>query len=137
MSDDKQNLLNSNKGLTTGGIGAVLTTLVPLIAPDPNDQLRPFLYASAPLISAFITYLMVWVINRHGLESPAEASFRNSLQRDLKGIEKQLKSPHLTDDFRNELIRDKENTIRKLVNIGKTISVSPVDSSPEDDETAS
>ncbi len=36
MSDDKKNMLSTNSGLTTGGLGAVLTTLVPLVAPEQN-----------------------------------------------------------------------------------------------------
>ncbi|MER1978330.1 hypothetical protein [Pseudocitrobacter faecalis] len=121
MSDDKKSIISNNSGLTTGGLGAVLTTLVPLIAPDINSEWRPFLYALAPLVSATLTYLMVYIINRHGLESPAEAALRNRLERDLKGIDEQLKSPHLSDGFRAELIADRESTVRKLVNIGKTV----------------
>lgn len=126
MSEEKKNILSENKGLTTGGLGAVLTTLVPLFAPEPTSEWRPLLYALAPLVSAFLTYVMVWVINRHGLESPAEAALRNRLNRDLKSIEKQLDSPHLTEKFRKELIRDHESTVRELVNIGKRTSVSSV-----------
>ncbi|QSW37057.1 hypothetical protein KQ929_12145 [Leclercia pneumoniae] len=133
MSDDKKNLLSESKGLTTGGIGAVLTTIVPLIAPDPTSGWRPLLYALAPLVSAFLTYIMIWVINRHGLESPAEASLRNRLNRDLNLIDEQLKSSHLTDEFRNELIKDREKTIRSLVNIGKTLSVTAATTSSEEE----
>lgn len=95
MNDDKKSILTNSSGITTGGLGAVLTTLVPLAAPETDSVWRPFLYALAPLISAFVTYFMVWVINRHGLESPAEASLRNRLERDLKGIDKQLESQHI------------------------------------------
>ncbi|HGU6745221.1 TPA: hypothetical protein ACNAFN_002560, partial [Klebsiella quasipneumoniae] len=105
---------------------AVLTTLVPLAAPETDSVWRPFLYALAPLISAFVTYFMVWVINRHGLESPAEASLRNRLERDLKGIDKQLESQHITEKFRQELILDREVTVRKIVNIGKNVEVTAV-----------
>lgn len=125
MSDDKKNILSENKGLTTGGLGAVLTTLVPLFAPEPTSEWRPLLYALAPLASAFLTYIMVWVINRHGLESPAEAALRNSLNRDLSSIDKQLESPHLSEEFRKELMSDREKTVRELVNIGKKLSVKP------------
>lgn len=123
MSDDKKNILNENKGLTTGGIGAVLSTVVPIIAKDPNSEWRPLLYALAPLVSALITYIMIWVINRHGLESPAEAALRNRLKRDLKNIDEQLKSPHLSEAFKQELISDREKTVRDMVNIGKTLHV--------------
>lgn len=123
MSDDKKNILSENKGLTTGGIGAVLTTIVPIIAKDPNSEWRPLLYALAPLVSAFMTYIMIWVINRHGLESPAEAALRNRLKRDLNNIDKQLKSPHLSETFKQELITDREKTVRDMVNIGKTLRV--------------
>ncbi|WP_406671515.1 hypothetical protein [Raoultella terrigena] len=123
MNDDKKSILTNSSGITTGGLGAVLTTLVPLAAPETDSVWRPFLYALAPLISAFVTYFMVWVINRHGLESPAEASLRNRLERDLKGIDKQLESQHITEKFREELILDREATVRKIVNIGKNIEV--------------
>ncbi|EHE9376048.1 TPA: hypothetical protein P7V13_002206 [Salmonella enterica] len=128
MSDDKKSILSTNSGLTTGGIGAVLTTLVPLIAPDSNSEWRPFLYALAPIVSAGLTYIMLYVINRHGLESPAEAAIRNRLERDLKGIDEQLKSQHLSEQFRAELIEDREKTVRKIVNIGKTVEVLPSNS---------
>lgn len=126
MNDDKKSILTNSSGITTGGLGAVLTTLVPLAAPETDSVWRPFLYALAPLISAFVTYFMVWVINRHGLESPAEASLRNRLERDLKGIDKQLESQHITDKFRQELILDREVTVRKIVNIGKNVEVTAV-----------
>lgn len=128
MSDDKKSILSTNSGLTTGGIGAVLTTLVPLISPDSNSEWRPFLYALAPIVSAGLTYIMLYVINRHGLESPAEAAIRNRLERDLKGIDEQLKSQHLSEQFRAELIEDREKTVRKIVNIGKTVEVLPSNS---------
>ncbi|QNE49256.1 hypothetical protein [Klebsiella michiganensis] len=126
MNDDKKSILTNSSGITTGGLGAVLTTLVPLAAPETDSVWRPFLYALAPLISAFVTYFMVWVINRHGLESPAEASLRNRLERDLKGIDKQLESQHITKKFREELILDREATVRKIVNIGKNVEVTAV-----------
>jgi len=133
MSDDKKNLLSESKGLTTGGVGAVLTTIVPLIAPDSDSAWRPLLYALAPLVSAFLTYIMIWVINRHGLESPAEAALRNSLNRDLNFINEQLKSSHLTEEFRKELINDREKTIRDLANIGKSLSVTSTSTTSEED----
>ncbi|HBR5187812.1 hypothetical protein AAHU29_06145 [Klebsiella pneumoniae] len=126
MNDDKKSILTNSSGITTGGLGAVLTTLVPLAAPETDSVWRPFLYALAPLISAFVTYFMVWVINRHGLEFPAEASLRNRLERDLKGIDKQLESQHITEKFRQELILDREVTVRKIVNIGKNVEVTAV-----------
>lgn len=126
MNDDKKSILTNSSGITTGGLGAVLTTLVPLAAPETDSVWRPFLYALAPLISAFVTYFMVWVINRHGLESPAEASLRNRLERDLKGIDKQLESRHITEKFREGLILDREATVRKIVNIGKNVEVTAV-----------
>ncbi|MEZ2378886.1 hypothetical protein [Enterobacter sp. RCC_40] len=132
MSDDKKNILSTNSGLTTGGLGAVLTTLVPLLAPEQNSEWRPFLYALAPLVSAGATYIMMYVINRHGLESPAEAALRNRLERDLKGIDEQLKSPHVSEKFRAELIQDREETVRKIVNIGKTVEVIPSGTAKED-----
>lgn len=133
MSEDKKNLLSESKGLTTGGIGAVLTTIVPLIIADPTSTWRPVLYALAPLVSAFLTYIMIWVINRHGLESPAEASLRNRLTRDLDFINEQLSSTDLSEDFRKELIRDKEKTIRSIGNIGKSISVTSAPVTSDDD----
>ncbi|HBW4601539.1 TPA: hypothetical protein ME601_004213 [Klebsiella pneumoniae] len=132
MNDDKKSILTNSSGITTGGLGAVLTTLVPLAAPETDSVWRPFLYALAPLISAFVTYFMVWVINRHGLESPAEASLRNRLERDLKGIDKQLESQHITEKFREELIIDREATVRKIVNIGKNVEVTAVNISDKD-----
>lgn len=132
MSGDKKSILSSNSGLTTGGIGAVLTTLVPLLAPDPNSEWRAFLYALAPLVSAMLTYIMLYVINRHGLESPAEAALRNRLERDLKGIDEQLKSPHLSERFKAELIADREETVRKIVNIGKSVEVLPIEVTKEE-----
>lgn len=132
MNEDKKSVLTNSSGITTGGLGAVLTTLVPLAAPETDSVWRPFLYALAPLISAFVTYFMVWVINRHGLESPAEASLRNRLERDLKGIDKQLESQHITEKFREELILDREATVRKIVNIGKNIEVTAFNPTDKD-----
>lgn len=123
MSDEKKKSIAGHTEITTGGLGAVLTTLVPLIAPDTNSELRPVLYALAPLISAMITYFMVWVINRHGLESPAEAALRNRLQRDIKEIDEQLKNKHLTPSLEKQLLKERELTVIKLVNIGKTLEV--------------
>ncbi|WP_156311594.1 hypothetical protein [Pantoea sp. CFSAN033090] len=130
MSEDKKNLLSSHPGLTTGGLGAVITTLVPALVPDQNSLWRPVLYAAAPLVSAAITYFMAWFVSRHGLETPAEASYRNSLNRDLKSIDEQLKSPHLTDELRQELLADRALTVRQLVNIGKSIKVLPATEEP-------
>lgn len=129
MSEEKKNLLSSHPGVATGGLGAVLSTIVPAIIEDQNSLWRPVLYAVAPLLSAIITYFMAWLVSRHGLETPAEAALRNSLNRDLKNIDEQLKSSHLTKKFRNELLADRETTVRQLVNIGKTIQVLPANES--------
>ncbi|WP_068871464.1 hypothetical protein [Edwardsiella tarda] len=75
---------------------------------------------------------MVYVINRYGVESPAEAAVRNRLERDLKEIDKQLKSPHLSDKLKKELIDDRDSTVRKLVNIGKTMEVIPLNIEKDD-----
>lgn len=132
MSEMKKGILSSNNGITTGGLGAVLTTLVPALVPDQNSVWRPVFYALAPIVSAVFTYIMAWVVSRHGLESPAEAALRNRLLRDLKGIDGQLLSPHLTESLRAELISDREKTVRSLVNIGKTVIASPVTQTPPD-----
>ncbi|WMY72753.1 hypothetical protein RHD99_14870 [Buttiauxella selenatireducens] len=131
MTEEKKSFLNGKSGAATGGLGALLTTLVPAILPDANDPWRPALYALAPLLSAIITYFANWVINRHGLETPAEAALRNRYERDLKNIDKQLDGPadRISEDFRKELLKDREITIRQLVNIGKTVQVSEADSS--------
>lgn len=124
MSEENKSFISSSKNVATaGGLGALLTTLVPAILPDVNDPWRPVLYALAPILSSVITYLLNWVINRHGLETPAEASLRNRYMRDLKSIDKQLLSEHLSEDFRQELLQDREATVRQLVNIGKTVQV--------------
>lgn len=131
MSEEKKSFISGRNGAAAGGLGAVLTTLVPAILPDANDPWRPTLYALAPILSAFITYLLNWVINRHGLETPAEASARNRYQRDLKGIDQQLKSENISESFRSELLRDREITVRQLVNIGKTVKVVDATESPK------
>jgi hypothetical protein len=125
VSEEKKNLISSHPGLTTGGLGAVITTLVPALVPDQNSLWRPVLYAAAPLVSAAITYFMAWFVSRHGLETPAEAALRNSLKRDLKSIDEQLKSPNLTESLREELMTDRALTVRQLVNIGKSVKVVP------------
>ena len=125
MSEEKKNIIASHPGLTTGGLGAVITTLVPALVPDQDSLWRPVLYAAAPLVSAAITYFMAWFVSRHGLETPAEASYRNSLNRDLKSIDEQLSSGHLTESLRAELLADRAVTVRQLVNIGKSVKVLP------------
>ena len=124
MSEGKKSLLTTSNGITTGGIGALLTTLVPVIIPDAENKWRPALYAMAPIVSSIITYLMSWVVSRFGFESPAEAALRTRFERDIKSIEKQLGSKHLTPEFRCELMQDREKTVRQLVNIGKKVRVS-------------
>ncbi|MHA6305717.1 hypothetical protein ACX3SV_01190 [Hafnia paralvei] len=123
MSNEKKSLLNTNNGVTTGGLGAVLTTLVPAFIPDQSSTWRPVCYALAPIISAMVTYGMAWVISRHGLESPAEAALRNKLERSIKNIDKQLNNDNNSPEFKKELLRDREETVRALVNIGKTYAV--------------
>lgn len=123
MSEEKKSFLTAKNGAATGGLGALLTTLVPAILPEANDPWRPVLYAFAPILSAILTYFLNWVINRHGLETPAEASLRNRYERDLRNIDKQLKSEHLSREFQSDLLRDREMTVRQLVNIGKTVQV--------------
>lgn len=131
MSEEKKSFISGRNGAAAGGLGALLTTLVPAILPDANDPWRPTLYALAPILSALITYLLNWVINRHGLETPAEASLRNRYERDLKNIDKQLKSENLSEAFRAELLKDRETTVRQLVNIGKTVQVVDATASPQ------
>ncbi|MFW5407249.1 hypothetical protein B7L51_001285 [Pectobacterium brasiliense] len=128
MIEEKKPFLSAKNGAATGGLGALLTTLVPPLLPDADDPWRPALYALAPILSAIITYFMNWVINRHGLETPAEASLRNRSERDLKNIDKQLVSPHISPEFRVELLKDREKTVRQLVNIGKTVQVADASS---------
>lgn len=131
MNEEKKSFISGRNGAAAGGLGAVLTTLVPAILPDANDPWRPTLYALAPILSAIITYLLNWVINRHGLETPAEASARNRYQRDLRSIDKQLKSENISESFRAELLKDREITVRQLVNIGKTVQVVDATDSPQ------
>lgn len=129
MSEEKKSFLTAKNGAATGGLGALLTTVVPVILPEATDPWRPVLYAFAPILSAFITYLANYVISRHGLETPAEASLRNRYERDLKNIDRQLDAPtdRLTPEFRAELLKDREATVRQLVNIGKTVQVIEID----------
>lgn len=133
MSGDKKNILSSHPGAATGGMGAVLTTLVPALVENHESLWRPVLYACAPLLSAGITYFMSWFISRYGFESPIQAELRKDLKRDLDSIDEQLESPHISDKFKQELIADREVTVRQLVNLGKTIKVVQARSAPVDE----
>lgn len=124
MSEDRKSIITSHPGATTGGLGAVLTTIVPAIIQNQDSLWRPVLYALAPIVSAIIAYLMGWFISRYGFESSAEAELRKSLNRDLKNIDNQLKNKDLlTDELERELLHDRHITVRQLVNIGKTVKV--------------
>lgn len=126
MSDNKKSKLTTHTCLTTGGLGALLTTIVPALIPDEDSLWRPVLYATAPIVSAGVAYLIAWFASRHGLESPAEAALRNSLERDLRNIDKQLNNKHITSQLKDKLLREREKTVLKIVNIGKNIQVTPV-----------
>lgn len=126
MSEDKKSPIATHTGLTTGGLGALLTTIVPALIPDKDSLWRPVLYAAAPILSAGIAYLVAWFVSRHGFESPAEASLRNSLERDLKSIDTQLNNKHMTKQLKDKLLIDREKTVLQIVNIGKKIQVSSV-----------
>lgn len=119
MADESKALSAKTSTLSTGGCGAILSVLVSAVFTDPNDPWRQLAYAAVPFIAAIITYFMSWVVSRHGLESPEDASKRAKCYRDLKTIDKQLKFRDYSPEFRNKLIADRERTVSMLVNIGK------------------
>lgn len=132
MSDEKKPLSTKNKVVTTGGLGAVLTTLVPAIISDPTNPWRPVLYALAPILSAALIYIGSWLINRHGLESPAEAALRNSLEREIKEIDKELESTNISPALRKKLLTERESAVLQKVSIGRKFKVSAAHKVEED-----
>lgn len=132
MSSEKKPFGTIKNGMTTGGLGAFLSLFIPALVPDAESPWRTICYAAVPGISAAITYFMVWVTSRYGLETPAEASLRARCNRDLKNIDKQLASPHLSDSFKVTLISDREKIVRKLVNIGSLLLVKDATAQPEE-----
>ncbi|EPY4496970.1 TPA: hypothetical protein ACTW3A_001586 [Klebsiella quasipneumoniae subsp. quasipneumoniae] len=119
MAEQTKSLSAKSSAVTTGGVGALLSVVVGALIPDPNDPWRSVAYAGVPIAAAAITYFMSWVISRHGLESPEDAMKRSKCLRDLKTIDKQLKFNEYSEDFRAQLIKDRERTVSILVNIGK------------------
>ncbi|MBO8132474.1 hypothetical protein [Dickeya fangzhongdai] len=118
MSAPSKHLSTGQATTSTGGFGAVLSVLVGSIFPESSSEWRSFAYAVVPGIAAVITYLMSWVISRHGLESPEDAGKRAKCKRDLKEIDNLLKSGGLTPEIEEKLKKSKERTIEILVSIG-------------------
>lgn len=126
MSDDKKSTSPVTSTLSTGGFGIILSGLVAFFVPDANSGLAKLLYLFIPLISAGLTYILCWVIARHGLESPEDAAKRKQCLRDLKTIDEQLASKHTTDEFRQKLLRSRESTVEIMINIGKNSTANPL-----------
>ncbi|ENO7474962.1 TPA: hypothetical protein F6W26_22945 [Citrobacter amalonaticus] len=126
MSDDKKSTSPVTSTLSTGGFGIILSGLVAFCVPDANSGLAKLLYLFIPLISAGLTYILCWVIARHGLESPEDAAKRKQCLRDLKTIDEQLASKHTTDEFRQKLLRSREATVEIMINIGKNSTANPL-----------
>ncbi|USM07714.2 hypothetical protein [Enterobacter sp. Crenshaw] len=119
MSEDKKSSGPVTSTLSTGGIGIILSGLVAYFVPDTKSDTAKLLYLFIPLLSAVLTYLMCWVIARHGLESPEDAAKRKQYLRDLATIDSQLASVHTTPEFREKLLRAREMTVELMISIGK------------------
>ena len=126
MSDEKKPTSPVTSTLSTGGFGIILSGLVTFCVPDANSNLAKLLYLIIPLISAILTYILCWVIARHGLESPEDAAKRKQCLRDLETIDKQLASKYTTDEFRQKLLRSRETTVEIMINIGKNSTANPL-----------
>lgn len=135
MSNNKRMSSTTNGIMTTGGLGALFTVAVQAIFPEQSDWKNVSL-AAIPMISAIITYFSAWFINRHGLESPADAATRARLLRDLKTVDKQLKVKGISTEFKYYLKLQRENTVKQLINIGKSTQVIEVHADAEDTEPA-
>ncbi|HFI5306430.1 TPA: hypothetical protein ACGQUH_000866 [Serratia liquefaciens] len=125
MTNDKKSMTSTGTTITTGAIGAILSVMVPAIFKDPNNAWRVVVYAAVPIVSIILTHGINWVICRHGLESPEDASKRAKCLRDLKTIETQLNSKPMTKGIRDMLLLEKEATIKLLISIGKESINSP------------
>lgn len=125
MSEDKKSSGPVTSTLSTGGIGIILSGLVAYFVPDTKSDIAKLLYLFIPLVSAFLTYVMCWVIARHGLESPEDAAKRKQYLRDLATIDSQLASVHTSAEFREKLLRAREMTVELMINIGKNSTSTP------------
>jgi len=125
MSEDKKSSGPVTSTLSTGGIGIILSGLVAYFVPDTNSDTAKLLYLFIPLLSAFLTYVMCWMIARHGLESPEDAAKRKQYLRDLATIDSQLASVHTSAEFREKLLRSREMTVELMINIGKNSTSTP------------
>lgn len=119
MSDEKKSTSPVSSALSTGGIGIILSGLVSYYIPENKSDLAKLLYLFIPFVSAILTYLMCWVVARHGLESPEDAAKRAQCLRDLKTIDEQLAYPHNTKEFTQKLIAEREYTVGIMISIGK------------------
>lgn len=138
MTDPKP-ISTTKSTLSTGGWGAILSLLVGAVFTDPKSHWSTVAYALVPFIAAVLTYIMNWAIARHGLESPEDAAKRAQCKRDLKEIERQLRSSHMTPSIKKTLMASKERTIGILVSIGSDkatpvdTTLSPAASNPDND----
>lgn len=119
MADEKKPTSQVSTTLSTGGIGIILSGLVTYFVPETNSGLAKLLYLFIPFVSAILTYLMCWVIARHGLESPEDAAKRANCLRDLATIDAQLADDNNSIEFKEKLRKSRELTVEIMINIGK------------------
>ncbi|MBC3378473.1 hypothetical protein H8I69_04990 [Serratia fonticola] len=134
MSGESKSMSATGTTITTGAVGAMLSVTVPALITGPDDAWRTVAYAAVPIISAIITYLMNWVICRHGFESPADASKRAKCLRDLKTIDEQLQSPNASPAMKKILLKERDKTVTLLISIGKESIASPPTVSTDEGE---
>ncbi|AUY66533.1 hypothetical protein BKY56_018065 [Klebsiella pneumoniae] len=119
VASDKKSTSQVSSTLSTGGIGIILSGLVTYFVPESKSGLAKLLYLFIPFVSAILTYLMAWVIARHGLESPEDAAKRANCLRDLATIDAELANSNNSDEFKKKLRKSREKTVEMMINIGK------------------
>ncbi|MCS5828245.1 hypothetical protein LNO09_09495 [Klebsiella variicola] len=131
MANDKKTTSQVSSTLSTGGIGIILSGLVTYFVPETKSGLAKLLYLFIPFVSAILTYLMAWVIARHGLESPEDAAKRANFLRDLATIDAELANDNNSEEFKEKLRKSREKTVEMMINIGKESTFTIFDKSNE------
>ena len=122
MPTEKKGTSPVTSTLSTGGLGAIFSGIVTIFWSVSHPDLSKALYLVIPIFSAGLTYIMNWVIARHGLESPEDAAKRAKCQRDIDVINKHLENDSYSSEFKAQLVREKEKTVLIMISIGKDAS---------------
>jgi hypothetical protein len=103
-------------GVDVGTIGVVGAIMLAVINRTCEEQwYQEPLVLAVPVASALVSNGIKWLWDVSSLGSAQQIQMRRCLNAQIKAVDKQLKSTHLTDEYKASLLKKRETYTSALI----------------------